>query len=172
MIELTLNNFTADRMYSESFFGKILEVATKEVELEAKKMELSINLVGEGRIKALNKKYRGKNKITDVLSFPLISGDRKTRKTGGLVMTEIGTKSVSGGILSLGDIFICLPVAKKYAVREGVSLDFKLAFLTVHGFLHLLGYDHEGSSEDKARMFKLQDNIVSKLKPKSTLPNS
>ncbi len=146
---MTLNNLTTDQKYGNTFFEKMLKASAKEVGLDSKKNELSINLVGEGRIKALNKKYRGKNKITDVLSFPL--------------QDKISLKSTESGILSLGDIFICLPVAKKYAVREGVSLDYKLSFLAVHGFLHLLGYDHEKSTEEKDRMFTLQDKIMNKL---------
>ena len=78
-------------------------------------------------------------------------------------MTEIGTEVNTGGIMNLGDIFICLPVAKKYAARENVSLDYKLAFLVVHGFLHLLGYDHEKSTEEKEKMFTLQDKILEKI---------
>ena len=105
--------------------------------------------MGEGRIRSLNKKYRGKNKTTDVLSFPL--------------QEKLDAKALKGGILSLGDIFLSLPVAKKYAARQGVGLDYEVSFLTVHGFLHLLGYDHEKSSLEKQKMFSLQDKILNKL---------
>ena len=160
MTDLVFNNFTTDRKYDGGFFKKIIEVAAKELDLESKKMELSVNLVGEGRIKALNKKYRGRNRVTDVLSFPLISSYRKTR---GLAITEIGVKSGTSDIINLGDIFICLPVAKKYSIREKVGLDFKLAFLAIHAFLHLMGYDHEKSAEEKDKMFALQDRILKKV---------
>ena len=146
MIDLTFNNLTADRSHGRVFFEKILKVSAKETGLGSKKIELSINLVGEGRIKALNKKYRGKNKATDVLSFP--------------INEKVDVKSAKNAIINLGDIFICLPVAKRYALREGVSLDFKLAFLAVHGFLHLLGYDHEQSFAEKDKMFALQNKIL------------
>lgn len=146
MTDLTFHNFTTDQDYKKNFFEKVVSVATKETDLSLKKIELSINLVGEDRIKALNKKYRNKNKVTDVLSFPLHK--------------KVGVKSTEGGIISLGDIFICLPVAKKYATREGVGLDFKLSFLTIHGFLHLLGYDHEKSIVEKEKMFTLQDKVL------------
>ena len=109
-------------------------------------IELSINLVSEARIRYLNQKYREKNKVTDVLSFPL------NQKNG----VKIGI----GGIIPLGDIFICLPIAKENAIKEGMSLDLELAFLTVHGFLHLLGYEHEKSEKGKKTMFKLQDKIL------------
>lgn len=145
---MTFNNLTTDKKYGADFFHRIIEQAILEIGLMLNDVEMSVNLVGEGRIKALNKKYRGRNRVTDVLSFPLLE--------------KVDVKSAKNAILSLGDIFICLPVAKKRAAHEGVVLDFKLAFLTVHGFLHLLGYDHEKSSAEK-KMFELQDKILSKI---------
>lgn len=149
MLDLAFNNLTTDRKHDSAFFKKIIETVTIELGLNSKQIELSINLVGEGRIKTLNKKYRGKNRTTDVLSFPL--------------QENVSAKLATDVIILLGDIFICLPVAKKYAIREGVGLESKLAFLTVHGFLHLLGYDHERSEKDKKKMFALQDKILDKM---------
>ncbi|MEX1064237.1 MAG: rRNA maturation RNase YbeY [Candidatus Paceibacterota bacterium] len=145
MLDLAFRNSTKQKVYSKSFFEKVISVALETTNLGSKKVEVSVNLVGDSKITSLNKKYRDKNMPTDVLSFPLND--------------EIGVKSRVGDIMSLGDIFISLPTAKKYAKEEGVSLDSKLKFLTVHGFLHLLGYDH-GNSKDKAIMFKLQDKIL------------
>lgn len=159
MIDLVLNNFTTDRSYGREFFEKTVKATAEETSLGDKNVELSINLVGEGRIKALNKKYRGRNRVTDVLSFPLMNKHGPVRTyTSQRLVTSNGVNA----IISLGDIFICLPVAKKHAQREGTSLDSKMAFLTVHGFLHLLGYDHE-KPEDKKAMFKLQDQILNKV---------
>jgi len=149
VLDLTFNNLTADKKYGIGFFKKTIGAAIKEAGLRSAGVELSINLVGEGRIRSLNKKYRGKNKTTDVLSFPL--------------QEKLDAKALKGGILSLGDIFLSLPVAKKYAARQGVGLDYEVSFLTVHGFLHLLGYDHEKSSLEKQKMFSLQDKILNKL---------
>lgn len=181
MLDLVFNHFTTDRIYGGEFFEEVVGVVVKELGLDSKKIELSVNLVGEGRIKALNKKYRGRNRVTDVLSFPLISGHRKTRdlnhrstekpENRNLILGYRKSKGLAispnfqtSGIMNLGDIFICLPVAKKYARRENVGLDYKLALLTIHGFLHLLGYDHEETSEREV-MFKLQDKILQKLNP-------
>jgi probable rRNA maturation factor len=105
--------------------------------------------VGEAKIQELNKKYRGKNKVTDVLSFPMSE------------KIEIGSKKSE--VKDIGDIFICLPFAKKTAKSENVDIEDKLARLTVHGFLHLLGYDHERSSAEEKNMFSLEDNILRKL---------
>lgn len=92
----------------------------------------------------MNKKHRKKDKPTDVLSFPLGDGN--------------------------GDIFICLSIAKKEAKRENISIEAKLAQLTVHGFLHLLGHDHpdDGVSGPRLKrrgeiMLKLEEQILSNL---------
>lgn len=150
MLDLAFNNFTADKKYELTFFRSIIRGAIKNLGFTGRDIELSINLVSEDRIKALNKKYLRKNRITDVLSFP-ISG-------------KIGKKPVDNGIIALGDIFICLTVAKRDALKEGVSLNSKLALLTIHGLLHLLGYDHEKSEKNKKEMSKLQNKILKNYK--------
>ncbi len=148
MIELAFNNFTADKKHGLKFFKEIIRGAIKKLGFSGRNVELSISLVGESRIKALNKKYLGKNRATDVLSFP-ISG-------------KVSIKPVDNGIIALGDIFICLPVAKKCALKEGTGLSSKLILLAVHGLLHLLGYDHEKISQQE-KMFKLQNQILKHL---------
>ena len=86
---------------------------------------LSIALVGQGRIRELNKKYRGKNRATDVLAFP---GD------------------------GLGEIVICLREVKKNAKRYRSNSEKELARVLIHGVLHLLGYDHEKSEQAAEKM--------------------
>ena len=118
-----------------------------ELKIKEKNVEMSLNLVGEDKIKELNNKYRNKNEVTDVLSFPLEESRLKKHD-----------------ILPLGDIFICLPFAVKEAERQNISLEKELAWLTVHGFLHLTGHDHEKSDNDKKEMFDLESKILNKLK--------
>ena len=130
----------------EKFFREVLDIGIKELKIKDKNIEVSLNLVGEDKIKALNKKYRGKNNDTDVLSFPLKESRLKKYD-----------------ILPLGDIFICLPFAVKESKRQNIGLEKELAWLTVHGFLHLLGYDHEKSKQGAEKMFKLESRILSKL---------
>lgn len=149
MVDLVFNNFTADKKRGAGFFKKIIQKVLDYVGSRARNVELSINLVGGKRIKALNKKYRSKNKATDVLSFPLNG--------------EVSARTTIGGIIALGDIFICLPIAKRCASQKGRSLSSELALLTVHGFLHLLGYDHEKLRNEAERMFKLQEKILKKV---------
>ncbi len=146
MIDLTFKNYTSQKAPSGAFFVKILETAVNILKLRDSKIEVSVNLVGEAKIKNLNKKYRNKNTTTNVLSFPLSTDVLKNY-----------------GILPLGDIFICLPVAKKEADEENISIEKKLAWLTVHGFLHLLGYDHEKSKQDAVAMFDKENKILKEL---------
>jgi probable rRNA maturation factor len=118
----------------------ILKAVCKEVGLPRTRVELSVNIVTPARMRILNKTYRGKDKPTDVLSFPL------------LTKREVSTRMKKSGILPIGDIFINRSDARQ-----------KLAFLVVHGFLHLLGYDHEVSLREEKKMFALQDKILATL---------
>jgi probable rRNA maturation factor len=143
MLDFSFVNQLKNRKIGEGLFRKIFEKAITQTGLAQKQVGLSITLVGESKIKSLNSKHRGKNKITDVLSFPIV---------------EFPTKD---DILELGDIFICLPVAETSARSEKVSLNSKLEFLAVHGFLHLIGYDHQTEIEMKI-MSNLEKRILRK----------
>ncbi len=104
---------------------------------------LNIIIVDEEKIKYLNKTYRNKDSVTDVISFALEDDDT-------FIKTEYKV---------LGDIYICLNRAKMQAVEYNHSLKRELSFLTVHGILHLLGYDHMNEKDEKV-MFELQKEIL------------
>ena len=127
MIEI--NNLTTNPI-DEEFLKKI---AQKVLVGEKAKEELSIALVGQGRMRALNKKYRGKNRVTDVLAFP------------------------NDG---LGEIVICLREVKKNAKRFGSTFEKELARVLIHGILHLLGYNHEVSEEKAKEMAEIQKHYL------------
>ncbi len=154
MLDLVFQNSTASKKYTSKFFEKILIGAIKKLKLSDQKIEVSVNLVGETKIKQLNNKFRHKNKVTDVLSFPM--SDKAPRKILNTRYKILDT--------DLGDIFICLSFAKNEAKSENINIDKKLAQLTVHGFLHLLGYDHERSRKEAKKMFDIENKILSKLK--------
>ncbi|MBM3294330.1 MAG: rRNA maturation RNase YbeY [Candidatus Aminicenantes bacterium] len=99
--------------------------------------------VGEKAVRRLNRTYRGQDRVTDVLSFP-------ARPSAG---GEGAAPRAAGRPLPfLGDILICVPRAARQAARLGHALEAELAFLALHGFLHLLGYEHgEGHEEEEAR---------------------
>lgn len=113
--------------------------------------EVSVSFVSNHEIRNLNKTYRQKDSITDVLSFPLTSED--------------GTMEISAetGYIMLGDIVISIETAVKQANIYGHSLSREIGFLTVHSMLHLLGYDHETSPLDERIMREKEESVLDKL---------
>lgn len=103
---------------------------------------LSIVLIDDDKMHKLNLEYRGIDRTTDVLSFAL-NDDKK----------------VNTNINVLGDIYISIPKMISQAKEYNHSEKRELSFLTVHGLLHLLGYDHQTKEEEKI-MFKLQEEIL------------
>ena len=110
--------------------------------------ELTISIVSESEIHDLNKQYRSKDKPTDVLSFP------QTNFTTPIVRSSEQKHSEPHNVL--GDIVICLDVAKVNASSIGHSLGRELAFLIVHGILHLGGHDHHDTAEEKIMIAEQQ----------------
>ncbi|MCR5017112.1 MAG: rRNA maturation RNase YbeY [Ruminococcus sp.] len=113
--------------------------------------EVSVSFVSNNEIKNLNKIYREKDSVTDVLSFPLTGED-------GTV--EINPET---GAVQLGDVVISLETAVKQAQNFGHSLEREIGFLTVHSMLHLLGYDHETSQLDQRIMREKEESVLEKL---------
>lgn len=109
--------------------------------------DITISVVDDEEIHRMNREYRGVDRPTDVLSFPAAEGDAFPAIPDAF----------------LGDIAISLPRAEMQAEEYGHSLLRELTFLTVHGTLHLLGYDHM-MDEDRARMFARQDEILEKMR--------
>ena len=116
-----------------------------------KDAEVSVSFVSNNEIKNLNKIYRNKDSVTDVLSFPLTSED-------GTV--ELNPET---GAVQLGDVVISLETAVKQAQNYGHSLEREVGFLTVHSMLHLLGYDHETSQLDQRIMREKEESVLEKL---------
>ena len=112
--------------------------------------EVSVTLVDNETIKRINKEFREKNKVTDVISFPLGSYD------------EYDVNPDTGAYM-LGDIVISMEKAHAQAIEYGHSLIREVAFLATHSALHLLGYDHEDDPRAEALMFRLQDEILNSL---------
>jgi probable rRNA maturation factor len=110
--------------------------------------ELTISIVSESEIHDLNKQYRSKDKPTDVLSFPQTTFTSPI--TRGLQQKHTEPHNI------LGDIVICLDFAKVNAASIGNSLGRELAFLIVHGILHLGGHDHNEPEEEKIMIAEQQ----------------
>jgi probable rRNA maturation factor len=100
--------------------------------------ELSVTLCGNQSIHELNLRYRGIDRPTDVLSFPMEDDEL------------------------LGDIIISIPKVQSQAEEYGHSFERELCFLAVHGFLHLLGYDHETKEEEEVMISK-QERILAQV---------
>ena len=125
---------------------------------------VGVQIVSKGKIKSINKTNRNINKVTDVLSFPNISYNKKcclnklfTDRNKGFDYYDYSTKT-----FFLGDIVICYDKVLSQAKLYGHSVKREFAFLIVHSMLHLLGYDHM-NIKDENKMFKLQDEILSDL---------
>ena len=115
-------------------------------------VEVSVTFVDDEGIRELNNKFRGMDKPTDVLSFPLLDYEGESEEP---FFDEL--------CHNLGDIVISLERAMAQANEFGHSFEREVAFLTAHSMLHLLGYDHELSDEDDADMRRRQNDIMERL---------
>ncbi len=123
--------------------------ATLDYEQYGNPCEVSVTFVDNEEIHALNKKFRGMDKPTDVLSFPLFDYDGESEEP-----------PVDEMLGMLGDIVLSLEQAGIQAEEYGHSFEREVAFLTVHSMLHLLGYDHETGEADEADMRRRQSEIM------------
>lgn len=115
-----------------------------------------VHLVGNEKISKINKEFRNIDKATDVLSFPLLEA-----KNGIIEFTELDKDHESGAVL-LGDIMLSVEKAREQATDFGHTFEREIAFLTCHGMLHIMGYDHE-NKEDELIMINKQKAILDKL---------
>jgi len=144
----------------EKMFKRIIKTANKYSKFCQKKFEVSINFVDKKTIRELNKKTRNIDKETDVLSFPNLNLKP---------MKKINIKDYKADInpethqLMIGDIVICEQVAAENAEKYGHSYEREVCYLVLHGFLHLLGFDHE-TEEDKKIMRALEEAVLKKHK--------
>lgn len=125
-----------------------------------KTVSMTMTLCGKTKIRTLNRQYRQKDYVTDVLSFPIhdnLRADKKPKEKNLLQM-------------DLGDLVICKEKAEAQAREFEISYEQEVVHLAVHGFLHLLGFDHEISTKEE-KIMEAQENelvgkIYKKLKPK------
>lgn len=117
----------AEAAIAESAFPRL---ATAE-----HRVELSVRLTGDAEVRALNAQWRGKDKATNVLSFPM--ADLEELQLANIAMSE----------LLLGDIVLAREVCAAEAAHKGVAVEDHAAHLLIHGTLHLLGYDHHDDGD-------------------------
>ena len=110
---------------------------------------VSVAIVSDARVRALNRQYRRIDHPTDVLSFPAVNSPRSTQR---LEPKEFPARSTSSAAKFLGDIVIARGVARRQAREAGHSEATEMKVLALHGLLHLLGYDHERDNGAMARL--------------------
>ncbi|WP_080146519.1 rRNA maturation RNase YbeY [Marinilactibacillus piezotolerans] len=135
---------------SEKLITDILEFAAKRLDIESD-AELSVTVVDNERIQAINKEYRDKDYATDVISFAMEDDtdvEWMIQLDDALDMPRV-----------LGDLFVSIDKTEEQAEEYGHSFERELGFLIVHGLLHLNGYDHMTEAEEK-EMFTLQEDIL------------
>ncbi|OGH86256.1 MAG: rRNA maturation RNase YbeY [Candidatus Magasanikbacteria bacterium RIFOXYC12_FULL_33_11] len=125
---------------------KIQEIVFYVLKKNKKDGLISVNIVGDKKIREINKNYRGKDKVTDVISFALEEGEN---------FFQMGEKD-------FGDIFICLPQIKRQAKENNISAREEMTRMLVHGVLHILGFDHM-KEKDAKTMFAMQEKFVKNL---------
>lgn len=136
-MSLLVKNFTRQK-FNQKYLDKITEATLKSIGF-TKKVEISLVIVGETRIKSLNKKYRKIDKVTDVLSFGNEENDNEKK---------VEFISPPDDIFYLGEIFVCYSQVIKQAKEKNHSVKKEIAVLLIHGILHLMGYNHLGNYED------------------------
>jgi probable rRNA maturation factor len=112
---------------------------------------VGVHLTGDEGIKKINLEFRNLDKSTDVLSFPLL-----TAVNGEIEYTELDRDSSTGNVM-LGDIVVSTEKAQMQADTYGHSFNREIAFLTCHGMLHILGYDHKDEDDEKLMLSKQKD---------------
>ena len=138
---------------NERTIKKVLDKCFEEEKLQDSKLLITITLTDANNIKKINKEYRNIDKATDVLSFPMFEKDELEQK--------IRNKQFEHEDM-LGDIVISISKVKEQAKEYGHSFERELSYMVVHGFYHLMGYDHI-KEEDKKQMRVKEEKILNEL---------
>jgi len=149
MIEI--NNLTKNEI-DEKFLKEVINQVLKEEKIK-QEVELSVALIGPGRMRKLNKQYLGRNRVADVLAFPESKLSLEKFKIGPLAK-----------IRGLGEIVICPREAKKNVKRMNSTFEKEIATYLIHGLLHLLGYEHEKNEKEAKKMEEKQEYYLSLIK--------
>lgn len=144
---------------AESVILRAAEICLEEAAgFVGRACEISLSVVCDEDMRRINKEQRGKDYTTDVLSFPMLEFSLPPGKL------PPDTEGVPPGIpLFLGDVIISCETCLRQAVEIGHSVQDEFLRLMVHGFLHLLGYDHERSGDEERLMRGIEDRIMDLL---------
>lgn len=132
----------------EPLFRFYLDLVLKTLKIDCEDLFLSLSIIDDTLMHTLNLSYRKVDRSTDVLSFAFLEDEKN---------------NFQDKMLDLGEIYISLAKCEEQAPTYNLTLEEELAYLFIHGLLHLLGYDHD-TLEKKQTMFSLQDEIFKKGK--------
>lgn len=149
-MSLEVEFFDETKKITEEQYNMIVELLNHAAEKEEVKegSEVSIMFVDAAKITEINRDYRDKDNVTDVISFALDDANEDEPIIVGEDLPHL-----------LGEIVICVEKISEQADDYGHSFERELGFLTIHGFLHLLGYDHM-TEEDEKEMFDKQKTLL------------
>jgi probable rRNA maturation factor len=136
-IENSQSKIKIDKRMIRSKVIKILKT------LDCADKEISLSFVDDEKIKQLNKQYLGRDKATNVLSFSLLEGEY------GNINPQI-----------LGDVIISVETAQRDALYGKLTVDQEIDFLIIHGILHLLGYNHENTTEKETKKMRQKEKAL------------
>lgn len=153
MYEITYLDLAEDKSY-DKIVEKVLQKCYEEEKLLDSKLIITITFTTPEQIHKINKEYRQVDRPTDVLSFPMFERKELEEK---ITKQDFEHEDV------LGDIIISIEKVKEQAIEYGHSFERELSYMLVHGFYHLMGYDHV-KEEDKKEMRPKEEKILNELK--------
>jgi probable rRNA maturation factor len=161
-LTLVWSNEQSAAEVGDNLIGKLEQLLTIAGEAEGvDRGEVALTFVDNEAIRELNRDYRGLDQPTDVLSFAMMEvTEDELEMVGGAGLSDEPAPEREYADL-LGDIIISVPKAIEQSEEYGHSLERELGFLFVHGFLHLIGYDHQEEAAERT-MFDLQEQILLK----------
>lgn len=152
MYQLEYLDLESNDRYKE-IIKRVIEQCFKEEKIEKSKLYISITLTNPEHIHEINKQYRNVDRATDVLSFPMFEKKEIDEK---IKNNDFEHEDV------LGDIVISIEKVEEQAKEYGHSFEREFAYMLVHGFYHLMGYDHI-EDDDKVIMRKKEEIVLNKL---------
>ena len=150
-MKLIINNETNEDINIKNDLEKVIKEVLDVEKIDQEKCEVSLSFVDEEKIRQLNRDFRLIDRATDVLSFPIEDFFNDDREN-----------ILEKPYLMLGDVVICLDVARKQADDLGHSFEREIMYLTCHSIFHLLGYDHI-EDDDKKIMRKREKEVMKNL---------
>lgn len=151
MVEIEYNGIPENKEY-EDIIKRVMEVCFKEENLVGKNVEINVILTTPAEIRKINNEFRKIDRETDVLSFPMFEKEELA------IIQENGSNIPE----VIGDIVISIEQVKKQAIDYEHSFERELAYMVVHGFYHVMGYDHI-YDEDKKKMREKEEVVLAKI---------